>query len=184
MPAFSPYSGKYIGYTIEKGKLSIDVHYHVEKGNLTAENNVFLDQLTFGEKIESPDALAIPVTLAVALLKDRHGEINLHLPVSGSINDPQFRIGPVLVSAFVNLLSKAVTAPFSLLGSAFGGGEELSEVKLSSPAGGPWPEAEKRLQDLSKALIDRPALELEITGEADPANDAGCIEAPDARAEG
>ena len=175
MPAFSPYSGKYIGYTIEKGKLSIDVHYHVEKGNLTAENNVFLDQLTFGEKIESPDALAIPVTLAVALLKDRHGEINLHLPVSGSINDPQFRIGPVLVSAFVNLLSKAVTAPFSLLGSAFGGGEELSEVSFQPGRADLGPEAEKRLQDLSKALIDRPALELEITGEADPANDADAL---------
>lgn len=172
MPGFSPYSAKYIGYTIEKGKLSVDVHYHVEKGELTAENNVFLDQLTFGEKIKSPDALSIPVTLAVALLKNREGEINLHLPVTGSVNDPHFSIGSVLANAFVNLLSKAVTAPFALLGSVFGrSGEELSEISFEPGRADIGPEAEKSLQALSKALKDRPALKLEITGEADPVHD-------------
>ncbi len=97
MPTFSPYSGKYIGYAIEKGKLSVDIHYHVEKGELTAENNVFLDQLTLGEKVESPDALSIPVSLALALLKNQRGEIDVHLPISGSINDPQFSIGGLIV---------------------------------------------------------------------------------------
>ncbi len=171
MPTFSPYSGKYVGYVIEKGKLSVDIHYHVEKGELTAENNVFLDQLTFGEKIESPDALAIPVTLAVALLKDRHGVIDVHLPISGSINDPQFSIGAVIIKVIVNLLTKAATAPFSLLGSLFAGGEELSEIDFPPGRAEITPEAEKRLQALSKALIDRPALKLEITGEADPVHD-------------
>ncbi|SEK96684.1 DUF748 domain-containing protein [Nitrosovibrio tenuis] len=175
MPAFSPYSGKYVGYAIEKGKLSVDIHYHIEKGELTAENNVFLDQLTFGEKIESPDALAIPVTLAVALLKNRRGEIDVHLPISGSINDPEFSIGAVIVKVIVNLLTKAVTAPFSLLGSLFAGGEELSEISFSPGHAEVTPEAEKRLQALSKALTDRPALKLEIMGEADPMHDPDAL---------
>jgi uncharacterized protein involved in outer membrane biogenesis len=170
MPTFSPYSGKYVGYAIEKGKLSVDIHYHIEKGELRAENNVFLDQLTLGEKIESPDALSIPVKLALALLKNTAGEIDVHLPISGSINDPQFSLGGVIINAVVNLLTKAVTAPFTLLGSLFGG-EELSEISFTPGDATITPEAENRLKTLSKALTDRPALELEITGRADLSQD-------------
>ena len=170
MPAFSPYSGKYIGYAIEKGKLSVDIHYHVEKGELTAENNVFLDQLTLGEKVESPDVLSIPVSLALALLKNQRGEIDVRLPISGSINDPEFSIGGVIIKVFINLITKAATAPFAMLGSLFGG-EELSEIDFSPGYAQITPEAEKRLEALAKALIDRPALKLEITGRADPAHD-------------
>jgi hypothetical protein len=171
MPTFSPYSGKYVGYAIEKGKLSVDIHYHVEKGELKAENNVFLDQLTLGEKIESPDALSIPIGLALALLKNKDGEIDVHLPISGSINDPQFSIGGLIIKVILNLLTKAATAPFALLGSLLGDDEELSTIDYSFGLAQITPEAEKRLQALSKALIDRPALKLEITGKADPEND-------------
>jgi hypothetical protein len=171
MPTFSPYSGKYIGYAIEKGKLSVDIHYHVEKGELTAENNVFLDQLTLGEKVESPDALSIPVSLALSLLTNRRGEIDIHLPISGSISDPEFSVGGLIVKVILNLLTKAATAPFALLGSLLGGGEELSEIDFLSGSAKISPEAEKRLQALSKALKDRPALKLEITGRADPEHD-------------
>jgi hypothetical protein len=171
MPTFSPYSGKYIGYAIEKGKLSVDIHYRVEKGELSAENNVFLDQLTLGEKVESPDALDIPVKLALALLKNQRGEINVHLPVSGSLNDPQFSIGAVIVKVILNLLTKAATAPFTLLSSLLGHGEELSEIGFLPGQAQITPEAEKRLQALSKALTERPALKLEITGTADPEHD-------------
>ncbi|SFO34702.1 DUF748 domain-containing protein [Nitrosospira briensis] len=170
MPTFSPYSGKYVGYAIEKGKLSVDIHYHVEKGELTAENSIFLDQLTLGEKIESPDALSIPVNLALALLKNRRGEINVHLPVSGSINDPQFSLGGVIFDAIINLLTKAATAPLAVLGSLFGG-EELSQITFLPGQAQLTPEAEKILETLSRALIDRPALELDITGWADALHD-------------
>ena len=171
LPTFSPYSSKYVGYVIEKGKLSVDIRYHIKEGELKAENHIFLDQLTLGEKIESPDALDIPVTLALALLKNRHGEIDIHLPISGSLNDPEFSIGGVIVKVIVNLLTKAVTAPFAMLGSLFGDGEELSEIDFSPGYGRVEPEAEKRLQVLSKALTNRPALQVEITGYADPEND-------------
>ena len=102
LPTFSPYSGKYVGYIIEKGKLSVDIRYHIEKGELKAENNIFLDQLTLGEKIESPDALDLPITLAIALLKNQRGEIDIDLPISGSLNDPEFSMGGVIVKVIVN----------------------------------------------------------------------------------
>lgn len=172
LPPFSPYSGKYIGYAIEKGKLSVDVHYQIEKGTLTAENKVFLDQFTLGEKMESEDAPSIPLELAITLLKNRRGEIDIRLPVQGSINDPQFNIGGIIFDTFLNLISKAITAPFALLGSAFSGGEELSEIDFVPGFENIEPTAEARLKILSQLLTDRPALRLEIIGHADSASDA------------
>lgn len=171
LPTFSPYSGRYLGYVIEKGKLSFDVNYHVEKGELKAKNNIFLDQLDLGEEIESPDAASLPIKLAISLLKNRQGEIDIRLPLSGSINDPQFSITGIIWEAFVNLITKAITAPFALLGSLLDEGEQLSEVTFPAGYATIEPESEKRLQVLSEALVDRPALKLEITGFADPAND-------------
>jgi hypothetical protein len=106
--------GKYAGYAIEKGKLSLFVKYKIENKQLTAENRVFLDQLTFGEAVDSPDATKLPVTLAVALLKNQNGEIDINLPIAGSLDDPQFSIGGLVVKVIVNLLVKAVTSPFAL----------------------------------------------------------------------
>lgn len=172
MPNFNPYSGRYAGYLIQKGKLSVDVSYHIENGQLEANNHIFLDQLTLGEKVESPDAISIPLTLALALLKNNKGEIDIDLPISGSIDDPQFSVGGIVIKAVVNLLVKAVTAPFTLLGSLFGGGEELSYVEFNSGATTLGPESEKRLQTLAKALTERQALTLEITGSADQVADS------------
>jgi len=169
MSSFTPYSGRYVGYAIEKGKLSVDVQYQVEKGQLQAQNKIFIDQLTFGEKVESPDALGIPVGLVVALLKNSRGEIDLNLPVQGSLNDPQFSIGGIVGKMILNLLVKAVSSPFALLSSLFGGGEELSYVAFDAGHARITPEVEKRLQTIAKAMQDRPSLKLEVTGTADPA---------------
>ncbi|HNJ36593.1 MAG TPA: DUF748 domain-containing protein [Nitrosomonas sp.] len=171
LPTFSPYSGKYIGHLIEKGKLSVDVNYQIQQGQLSAENKIFLDQLKIGEKVDSPDAVSLPLDLAISLLKNRKGEINLRFPVSGSINDPQFSISGVVWEAFINLISKALTAPFALLGSFLGDGEELAEITFPSGYATLEPEAINHLQSLADALIDRPELKLEITGYADPLND-------------
>lgn len=167
----SPYSGKYAGYGIEKGKLSVNVHYSLENRKLQAENNIFLDQLTFGERVESPVATKLPVLLAVSLLKNRRGEIDVHLPVSGSLDDPQFSIGGLIVQVIVNLLVKAVTSPFALLGSMFGGGEELGYAEFDYGRYAISQTAEGKLEKLAKALNDRPALKLEIAGHVDPEND-------------
>ncbi len=171
LPPFSPYSSKYVGYEIEKGKLSADVQYHVEKGALTAENKIFLDQFTLGDKVESENAITLPLDLALTLLKNRRGEINLHLPLSGSLNDPQFNVGALIFEAFVNLITKAITAPFALLASALDGGEELSEVAFAPGFAEIDADAAQRLQSLAEILNDRPSLNLEIAGHVDPTQD-------------
>ena len=162
----STYTAKYAGYGIEKGKLSVDLKYRIEDNKLTARNRVFLDQLTFGAKVESPDATKLPVLLAVALLKDRNGNIDIDLPVSGSLDDPQFSIGGLIVKVIVNLLVKVATAPFALLGALFDGGEELNYVEFDPGKAALSAAAETKLKNLAKALADRPALKLEITGRA------------------
>ncbi len=167
----TPYSGRYAGYTIEKGKLSLSLEYRIVDRKLTASNNVFLDQFSFGEPVESPDATKLPVRLAVALLKDRSGEITLDLPVSGSLDDPQFRLGHVIVKIIVNLLAKAATSPFALLGAVFGGGEELSYLEFDYGKDTLGKAGEAKLKTLSKALHDRPALKLEIAGYVDSEKD-------------
>lgn len=167
----SAYSGKYVGYGIEKGKLSFDVAYQVENRKLTSQNRLILDQLTFGDKIDSPSATHLPVQLAVALLRDRNGVIDINLPVGGSLDDPQFSLGGIIVKVIVNAITKAITAPFALLGSLFGGGEELSWLEFD-PGRAAIPAAgEAKLESLAKALTERPALKLEITGRTDPETD-------------
>ncbi len=171
LTSLSSYSGKYAGYAIEKGKLSLFVKYKIENDQLEAENRVFLDQLTFGDPVESADATTLPVTLAVALLKNRKGEIDLNLPISGSLNDPQFSIGGLVVKVIVNLLVKAVTSPFALIGSMFGDGEELSTVEFDYGRTTITPEAQKRLENLAMALTDRPGLRLDVEGFVDAERD-------------
>ena len=171
LTSFSSYSGKYAGYAIDKGKLSLFVKYKIENDQLEAENRVFLDQLTFGDPVDSPDATKLPVTLAVSLLKNRNGEIDLELPISGSLSDPQFSVGGLVVKVIVNLLVKAVTSPFALLGSMFGSGEEMSNVEFDYGRATITPSTQQRLENLAKALADRPALKLEVEGRVDPERD-------------
>lgn len=167
----SSYSGRYVGYKIDKGKLSVEVDYKIRQGQLEATNHIFLDQLTFGDKVDSKDALSIPVNLAVALLRNSRGEIDINLPISGSLNDPQFSIGGIIWQVLGNLLTKAITAPFTLLGSLFGGGEDLSEISFPAGQAVLPPAITSRLEALAKALTERPGLKLEITGTADRATD-------------
>ncbi len=172
LTGLSSYSGKYVGYGIARGQLSAEVKYKVEDRKLTATNQIFLDQLEFGDKVDSPDAVNLPVRLAVSLLKNRDGEIDLHLPISGTLDDPQFSVFGLVVKALFNLVGKAITAPFSLLASALGGGEELSQLELAPGAALPGEAQAKKLSALASALNDRPALRLDVTGRADPALDA------------
>lgn len=171
LTSLSAYSAKYAGYAIDKGKLSVFVKYKIENDLLEAENRVFLDQLTFGDAVESPDATKLPVRLAVSLLKNRSGEIDINLPISGSLNDPQFSVGGVVIKVIVNLLAKAITSPFALIGSMFGSGEELSNVEFDHGRATLTPDTVKRLENLAKALIDRPELKLDIEGKVDPEQD-------------
>ncbi|MFT3736682.1 MAG: DUF748 domain-containing protein [Rhodocyclaceae bacterium] len=167
----SPYSGRYAGYGISKGKLSMSLDYHLRDGKLTAGNDLRLDQLTFGDAVDSPDATSLPVRLAAALLKDRNGVIELDLPVSGTLDDPEFSIGRVLLRALTNLITKVVSSPFKALGSVFGGGEELSRVEFVAGSAELSAVTLTRLEALSKALTERPSLVLDVAGVAETTAD-------------
>ena len=173
----SPYAGKYAGYAIERGKLTMDVAYKIDAdGKLDAKNQVVLNQLTFGDKIESKDATKLPVRLAVALLKDRNGVIEINLPVSGSVNDPQFSLGGIIWKVIVNLLTRAITAPFSLLAGG-GGGDDLSVVEFMPGTARIAPASSGAIDKVAKALTERPALKMTVTGASDPASEREAYQA-------
>lgn len=172
LPRFNTYSAKYVGYPIKRGKLSVDLEYKIKNRALQATNHVVLNQLTFGDKTNSPDATKLPVLLAVALLKDSRGNIDINLPISGSLDDPEFSVGGIVVRVLMNLVVKAVTSPFSLLASAFGGGEELSYVEFAPGSAVLTEDTLQRIDTLTKALTDRPALKMDISGRADPKTDS------------
>jgi uncharacterized protein involved in outer membrane biogenesis len=172
MPSVSPYSGIYAGYTIARGKLNVDLDYKVAKRRLEATNQLFLDQFDWGEKVASPKATHLPVRLAVSLLKDRDGQIHLDLPVSGSLDDPKFRLGHVILKMVVNLLVKVATSPFALLGALMGGGGHQMDAVAFAPGSAVLDAAARaQLDKLATALYDRPALRLEVTGLTDPVAD-------------
>ena len=162
LTTFNPYSGKFAGYSIAQGKLSTELHYHVENRKLEASHHVVIDQLEFGAATESKQAVPLPVKLAAALLKDRKGVISLDLPVSGSIDDPSFKIGPIIWKLVVGLVTKIVTAPFALLGSLFGGGEQLAYIDFPAGSALLTDSESQKLPKLAKALVERPQLKLDI----------------------
>ena len=168
----TPYSNTYLGYEVDKGKLFLDLTYHVEKRTLSAQNKVFIDQFAFGKQVQSAKATKLPVRLAIALLKDRKGEINLDLPVAGRTDDPQFSVWGVMLHILKNLLVKAATAPFALLSSMFGGNEDLSAVFFAAGSDQIIKAEQDKLMKLSRAMHDRPALSLEISGFVERNRDA------------
>ncbi len=177
LTGLSPYSTKYTGYPIVRGTLTADVHYVLNNGELTASNHLFIDQFTFGDRVESATATNLPVRFAVAVLKNSRGEINLNIPISGSLSDPQFSISGVIWQAFFNTIKKAITSPFSLLAAAVGGiggggNQDLSYVPFEAGSATLAPEAKKGLSTLGNALLDHPALTLTICGRVDPKLDA------------
>ena len=169
----SPYTTKYTGYPIEKGTLTVDVHYLLNQGELKADNHIFIEQLTFGDKVQNSTAMNLPIRLAVSLLKNSKGEIDLNIPISGSLSDPKFSLGSVILHAFVNLIMKAVTSPFSLLASAIGSanGQDLSYVAFKPGYSTLTADNKSQLDAIAKALQERASLKMSICGRVDPSLD-------------
>jgi len=159
---FNPYSGRFAGYNITKGKLTTEMHYKVEGRKLGAQHHIVIDQLEFGARTASKEAVSLPIKLAVALLKDRNGIIDLNLPVGGSLDDPNFRLAPLIWKIFVNILEKVVTAPFELLGRLFGGGPELQFVDFKPGASELEAAAADKIKTVAKAMKERPQLKIEL----------------------
>jgi hypothetical protein len=162
LPVFNPYSGKFAGYDIAKGKLTTELAYKIDGSKLDAHHHIVVEDLEFGEKTASKDAVSLPVKLAVSLLKDRNGVIDLDLPVAGTLDDPQFKLGTVVWHGFVHILEKAVTAPFAMLGSLFGGGPDIQFIDFKPGAADLDPPATDKAKNVAKALLERPQLKLEV----------------------
>jgi uncharacterized protein involved in outer membrane biogenesis len=177
LTTLTPYSGKFAGYRIRKGRLNLDLHYVIVKGQLKAENKVVVEQLQLGEKVDSPDAVSLPLKLAIALLKDVDGKISIELPVTGDLNNPQFSVMPIVWQTLRNLIVKAAAAPFKLIGGlvAGGGSQDLGTVSFAPGSSDLSKDAEAALVKLSQALKERPALRLEIEGTAAKSSDGPLI---------
>ena len=173
LTTLTPYSGKFAGYRIRKGRLNLDLHYLITKGQLKAENKVVVEQLQLGEKVDSPDAVSLPLKLAIALLKDVDGKISIELPVTGDLNNPQFSVMPIVWQTLRNLIVKAAAAPFKMIGGLVSGGgsEDLGTVSFAPGSSDLNKDAEAALVKLSQALKERPALRLEIEGTAAKSSD-------------
>lgn len=162
LPVFNPYSGRFAGYAIDKGKLTTELHYRINDKKLVADHHVVIDQLTWGKATGSKEAVSLPIRLGTALLKDKNGIIDLNVPVTGSIDDPQFRIGPIVWQVIKNIFAKAAAAPFKLIGSLFAGAEQAQYVDFA-PGSAALPEsAANNLTQLAKSLAERPELNLDI----------------------
>jgi hypothetical protein len=173
MSRLTPYSGTFAGRKIDSGKLSLDLKYKIDKHQLKGDNQFVVERLTLGEKVQSPDAVSLPLDLAVALLEDADGVINLGLPVSGSLDSPKFSYGALIWKAFVNLLTKIVTSPFRALASLVPGGEEETFNTVAFAAGRPDipPPEKEKLGKLAGALKERPQLRLDVQGRYHPETD-------------
>jgi uncharacterized protein involved in outer membrane biogenesis len=162
LPIFNPYSGPVAGYNIAKGKLTTVLHYRIENRQLDAQHNIRIDQLEWGEATESQGEATLPVKFATSLLKDRDGVINLDVPVGGTLDDPTFRIGPIVWQIIKNIIVKAVTAPFALLGALFEGAEEAQFVDFAPGEASLDPATAGRLAALAKSLAEKPQLKLDV----------------------
>ena len=173
LTTLTPYSGKFAGYRILKGRLNLDLQYKIQKGQLQAENKLLLEQLELGEQVDSPDAVDLPVRLAIALLKDSSGNIEIELPVSGDLNNPEFSVMPIVWQTLRNLVVRAAQAPFKFIAGLVSGSEEVNLDRVQFSAGNAEldPQAQGVLNTLAAALKERPTLRLEVQGISATAGD-------------
>jgi len=166
LPFISPYMVEFAGYKIEKGKMSLDLTYQIKNRKLIAKNNLLIDQLELGKKVENPNAVSLPLSLAIALLKDKDDKIIINMPLTGSLDDPEFSVGPLLFDAFVNVLTKVIASPFTAISSFLGSDADFSVVSFQPGSADLSDDQKVKLDGLRTALIDKPGLSLEIKGGA------------------
>jgi hypothetical protein len=160
----TPYSSTYAGYAIDRGLLNLHLRYVIQDNKMQGHNEVLIDQLKLGEKVDSEKALDIPLKLGLALLTDSNGVIDMKVPVTGNIDDPEFDVSSIIFDAFLNIIVKAVTAPFNLLANLVGSEEDLQRVNFASGSAQLNESSKARLDQLTAALSQRPGLTLVITG--------------------
>lgn len=169
MPKVTPYAVRFAGYKVASGRMSLDLNYSVRNNLIEGNHRLVLDQFTLGEQVDSPGAMSLPLRLAIAILKDDDGKIDLAVPISGNLDDPKFDYGGVIRQAIFNILTSIVTAPFKLIGSLFGGGqgEEISQIAFDPGSARLLPPEREKLSRIVQALGKRPELKLQVPARYD-----------------
>jgi len=176
MNRITPYTVQFAGWKIDAGRLDLDLDYKIKGGQLNGDNAIVIREMVVGEKVENPDGTSLPLKLAVALLKDSNGVIDIDLPVSGDVNNPEFSIGGVVVKAIFNVITKVITAPFRLLGSLVGNdSEDFGTLTFDPGSAELSPPDREKLQQLESAMAQRPELALDIAGVYSPASDRAAL---------
>lgn len=175
LTSVSPYAGTYAGYYIDKGQLSSTLNYRLENNKLNGDNHLVFNQLTLGKKSNSTQATNLPLKLAIALLQDRHGVIDLGLHVSGDLNKPNFNLGGIVMTALSNVITKAVTAPFSFLAGLIGSDAQLNQISFPYGMAKLPSNEEQLLSKLAQALNDRPQLKISVSGAVNVVEDSHAL---------
>lgn len=175
LTGLNPYAERYAGYRIDKGRLDAELKYLIKKNQLTAENHILLKEFAWGEAVHSAEATGLPVRLAVAVLKDVNGHIDIELPLSGSLDDPKFRVWPLVWQTLGNLMTRAAASPFKILGALDGDDASVSAVTFSVGSRELSDATQTQLSKLANALKARPGLQLEVRGSIDPVNDKAAL---------
>jgi len=176
MKSFSPYSATFAGRKIASGTLNLKLEYKIQNSELLGDNNVVLDKFTLGERVKAPNAINLPLDLAIALLTDAEGKIDVAVPVRGNVDNPKFAYGSVIWKAIVNLITKIATAPFRALGNLFGGkGEQLDAIAFDPGSAHLLPPEMEKIKKVSEALKKRPKLRLVVAGRFDPEMDGEAL---------
>jgi hypothetical protein len=175
LSGLSPYTVRYIAYPLSTGKLFATLETHIRGMEIAVDNQIRLANLTVGERVDNPDAPNLPIGLALSLLRDAQGNIDLDIPVRGRLDDPEFRLGKVVMKAIVNLFIKVVASPFTLIGNMFGGGEDVNLIAFEPGSVLLTPRAVAKLDAVAEAMNKRPGLTLEVSGASDADVDAPAL---------
>lgn len=162
LPVFNPYSGRWAGYSIAKGKLTTELGYKIDNRALNATHHIVIDQLEWGEATDSKEKVSMPIKFATSLLKDKNGVIELDVPVTGTLDDPSFKLGPIIWKVIGNLMEKVITAPFRALGDLFGGKDDVQFVDFAPGSAAIPSAATSNLAGIARGLADKPELRLDI----------------------
>ncbi len=175
LSSLTPYSGKYVGYKLAKGKLQLMLNYHIADGKIAAKNSVLLDQLTFGESVDSDDAISLPIKFALSIITDKRGQVKLDVPISGDLKDPKFSIGGAVITVLTNIFTNIVTSPFSFIASMYGGAEELKTIEFEAGSQQLTSEELEKMATIAQMMQDRPGIRIDVKGYADPKQDRETI---------
>ena len=171
LPLMTPYMAEFAGRKIEKGNMTLKFQYKIRNKQLAASNSLLIDQLVLGDEVENPDAVSLPLGLAIALLQDGDGKISLDVPITGDLDNPEFSVASIVVDALVNVLTKIISSPFNAIASLIGNSDDISKITFSAGKATLDSQQIEKLDNLSVALSKRPALKLEIQGAAYSTND-------------